>query len=86
LGIQRPSIPCTLNKYSKYGGFKFTWAKHGFEVDYDYFISAEDAHAAIPAGTVEFVSGNLISAYGARAQGDVGDLTEILKPTLYPTL
>ena len=46
------------------------WAKHGLEVNYDYFISAKDAHADVPTGKVEFVSGNHISTYGARARGD----------------
>jgi ABC-type nitrate/sulfonate/bicarbonate transport system substrate-binding protein len=46
------------------------WAKHGLEVNYDYFISAKDAHADVPTGKVEFVSGNHISTYGYRARGD----------------
>lgn len=46
------------------------WAKYGLEVNYDYFISAEDAHEDVPTGKVEFVSGNHITTYGKRARGD----------------
>lgn len=46
------------------------WAKHGLEVNYDYFIGAEEAHADVPSGKVEFVSGNHITTYGHRARGD----------------
>jgi len=47
-----------------------SWEKHGLDVNYDYFISSADAHADVPTGKVEFVSGNHISTYGARARGD----------------
>lgn len=46
------------------------WEKHGLEVDYDFFIEAQDAHQAVAKGEVEFVSGNHISPYAARVQGD----------------
>ena len=46
------------------------WEKHGLDVNYDYFISSADAHADVPTGKVEFVSGNHISTYGHRARGD----------------
>ncbi len=46
------------------------WGKHGLDVNYDYFISSADAHADVPTGKVEFVSGNHISTYGYRARGD----------------
>lgn len=46
------------------------WAKHGLDVDYDRYISSEEAHADVPSGKVEFVSGNHISTYGHRARGD----------------
>ena len=47
-----------------------SWEKHGLDVNYDYFISSADAHADVPTGKVEFVSGNHISTYGHRARGD----------------
>ncbi|MBI4523320.1 MAG: ABC transporter substrate-binding protein [Deltaproteobacteria bacterium] len=47
-----------------------SWEKHGLDVEYDYFISSEDAHANVASGTVEFVGGNHISTYGKRAKGD----------------
>lgn len=47
-----------------------SWAKYDLDVNYDFFISAGQAHADIPTGKVEFVSGNHISTYGARARGD----------------
>ena len=46
------------------------WEKHGLDVSYDFQISKSDAHRAMDAGEVEFVGGNHISAYGARARGD----------------
>ena len=46
------------------------WEKHGLDVNYDYFISSADAHADVPTGKVEFVSGNHISTYAHRARGD----------------
>ena len=46
------------------------WEKHGLDVNYEYFISSSDAHADVPTGKVEFVSGNHISPYGHRARGD----------------
>lgn len=47
-----------------------TWEKHGLEVDYDFFISAQDSHRAVAKGEVEFVSGNHLSPYAARLKGD----------------
>lgn len=47
-----------------------SWEKHGLDVNYDTFISSTDAHADVPTGKVEFVSGNHISPYGHRARGD----------------
>ena len=46
------------------------WANHGLEVDYERVISREDAHKLVPTGEVEFVSGNHVSTYAARARGD----------------
>jgi ABC-type nitrate/sulfonate/bicarbonate transport system substrate-binding protein len=46
------------------------WAKHGLDVDYDYFISADDSHKLVATGEVEFVSGNHLSPYAARLKGD----------------
>lgn len=47
-----------------------SWEKHGLEVDYDKFISSEDAHKNVANGTVEFVGGNHLSPYVLRPQGD----------------
>ncbi|MGH7771411.1 MAG: ABC transporter substrate-binding protein [Candidatus Binatia bacterium] len=47
-----------------------SWEKHSLEVDYDFFISAQDAHRGVAKGEVEFVSGNHLSPYAARLKGD----------------
>lgn len=47
-----------------------SWEKHGLQVEYDYFISSEDAHKNVANGSVEFVDGNHVSTYAKRAQGD----------------
>jgi ABC-type nitrate/sulfonate/bicarbonate transport system substrate-binding protein len=47
-----------------------SWEKHDLEVDYDFFISAQDAHRSVAKGEVEFVSGNHLSPYAARLKGD----------------
>lgn len=46
------------------------WARHDLDVDYDKIISRGDAHELVPKGEVEFVSGNHVSTYAARARGD----------------
>lgn len=46
------------------------WAHHDLDVDYQRVISREDAHALVPTAEVEFVSGNHVSTYAARARGD----------------
>jgi ABC-type nitrate/sulfonate/bicarbonate transport system substrate-binding protein len=46
------------------------WEKQGLEVEYDYFISADDAHKNVANGSVEFVGGNHVSTYGKRTVGD----------------
>src|SRR5438046_4812448 len=47
-----------------------SWAKHGLQVEYDYFISSEDAHNNVANGSVEFVGGNHLSPYIRRPKGD----------------
>jgi sulfonate transport system substrate-binding protein len=47
-----------------------SWAKHGLKVEYDYFISSEDAHNNVANGSVEFVGGNHLSPYIRRPKGD----------------
>ena len=47
-----------------------SWEKHGLDVEYDFFISADDAHGAVAKGEVEFVSGNHLTPYAARLKGD----------------
>jgi ABC-type nitrate/sulfonate/bicarbonate transport system substrate-binding protein len=46
------------------------WERNGLKVDYDKIISRGDAHELVPKGEVEFVSGNHVSTYAARARGD----------------
>jgi ABC-type nitrate/sulfonate/bicarbonate transport system substrate-binding protein len=46
------------------------WARHGLEVEYQKQISREEAHKFVPTGEIEFVSGNHVSTYAARARGD----------------
>ncbi|MDX1484451.1 MAG: ABC transporter substrate-binding protein [Alphaproteobacteria bacterium] len=46
------------------------WARQDLEVDYDKGINRDDAHKLVPTGEVEFVSGNHVSTYAARARGD----------------
>jgi ABC-type nitrate/sulfonate/bicarbonate transport system substrate-binding protein len=47
-----------------------SWEKHGLQVDYNKFISSEDAHKNVANGSVEFVGGNHLSPYIRRPQGD----------------
>lgn len=47
-----------------------SWEKHGLDVNYNYGISAGDAHRQVPTGEVEFVGGNHVSTYAHRARGD----------------
>jgi ABC-type nitrate/sulfonate/bicarbonate transport system substrate-binding protein len=46
------------------------WEKQNLEVDYDWKISATEAHRDVPTSDVEFVGGNHVSTYGYRARGD----------------
>jgi ABC-type nitrate/sulfonate/bicarbonate transport system substrate-binding protein len=46
------------------------WARQDLDVDYKRVISREDAHELVPSAEVEFVSGNHVSTYAARARGD----------------
>ena len=46
------------------------WEKQGLDVEYDYCISAEEAHRGIADGTIEFVGGTHISPYSERPKGD----------------
>jgi ABC-type nitrate/sulfonate/bicarbonate transport system substrate-binding protein len=47
-----------------------SWEKNGLQVEYDYFISSDDAHKNVANGSVEFVDGNHVSTYGKRTRGD----------------
>jgi sulfonate transport system substrate-binding protein len=47
-----------------------SWEKHGLDVQYDKFISSEDAHKNVANGSVEFVGGNHLSPYIRRPDGD----------------
>ena len=47
-----------------------SWEKHGLDVEYDKFISSEDAHKDVANGSVEFVGGNHLSPYIRRPDGD----------------
>lgn len=46
------------------------WERNGLTVDFDKIISRGDAHDLVPTAEVEFVSGNHVSTYAARAKGD----------------
>ena len=46
------------------------WERNGLKVEFDKIISRRDAHDLVPTGEVEFVSGNHVSTYAARAKGD----------------
>jgi len=46
------------------------WERNGLSVEFDKIISRGDAHDLVPTGQVEFVSGNHVSTYAARAKGD----------------
>lgn len=46
------------------------WERNGLKVDFDKIIGRSDAHDLVPKGEVEFVSGNHVSTYAARARGD----------------
>ncbi len=46
------------------------WERQGLDVDYDKEIDRESAHKLVISGEVEFVSGNHVSTYAARARGD----------------
>ncbi|HET7681809.1 MAG TPA: ABC transporter substrate-binding protein [Xanthobacteraceae bacterium] len=46
------------------------WERNGLQVEFDKIISRGDAHDLVPKGEVEFVSGNHVSTYAARAKGD----------------
>ncbi|MFQ5849942.1 MAG: ABC transporter substrate-binding protein [Candidatus Binatia bacterium] len=47
-----------------------SWEKHGLQVEYDYFVSSDDAHKNVANGSVEFVGGNHVSTYAERTRGD----------------
>lgn len=46
------------------------WERNGIVCDYDKPIGRDDAHELVPKGEIEFVSGNHVSTYAARARGD----------------
>jgi len=46
------------------------WERQGLDVDFNRKIGRDDAHELVPKGEVEFVSGNHVSTYAARARGD----------------
>ena len=47
-----------------------SWERHDLDVEYDTYISSEDAHKHVADGSVEFVGGNHVSTYAARTRGD----------------
>ncbi len=47
-----------------------SWERHDLDVEYDTYISSEDAHKQVADGSVEFVGGNHVSTYAARTRGD----------------
>ena len=47
-----------------------SWERYDLDVEYDTYISSEDAHKHVADGSVEFVGGNHVSTYAARTRGD----------------
>ena len=47
-----------------------SWEKHGLQVDYNKFISSQNAHDNVAKGSVEFVGGNHLTPYSRRPKGD----------------
>lgn len=46
------------------------WKRQDLAVEYNKGIGRDDAHKLVPTADVEFVSGNHVSTYAARARGD----------------
>jgi ABC-type nitrate/sulfonate/bicarbonate transport system substrate-binding protein len=46
------------------------WEKYGLDVKYDFQVAKGDAHRLVGSGEVEFVSGNHLSSYAKRTEGD----------------
>lgn len=46
------------------------WKRQGLAVEYDYYVGPKEAHEALKNGKAEFISGNHITPYIARADGD----------------
>jgi ABC-type nitrate/sulfonate/bicarbonate transport system substrate-binding protein len=46
------------------------WKKQGLSVEYDSYVGPQEAHEFLRSGKAEFISGNHITPYIARAEGD----------------
>lgn len=47
-----------------------SWKRQGLSVDYNFYVGPQEAHDLLRSGKVEFISGNHITPYIARATGD----------------
>ena len=47
-----------------------SWKKQGLSVEYDSYVGPQEAHEVLRSGKAEFISGNHITPYIARAEGD----------------
>ena len=47
-----------------------SWKKQGLSVDYDFYVGPQEAHELLSSGKAEFISGNHITPYISRIQGD----------------
>lgn len=47
-----------------------SWKRQGLSVDYDFYVSPQEAHEMLRSGKAEFISGNHITPYISRAKGD----------------
>ena len=59
--MDKVHFPCRSDSHLAFlhvVGESGSWEKHGLQVEYDNYISSEDAHKNIANGTVEFVGGN----------------------------
>lgn len=46
------------------------WEERGLDVEFDFYISEDDAHEELAKGNIQFVDGNHVTPYGARVRGD----------------
>ena len=47
-----------------------SWKRQGLSVEYDFYVSPDEAHQLLRSGKVQFIGGNHITPYITRARGD----------------